>query len=129
GVYRRGSLAVARLSAALVGWGSSSIALLAPALEAVLAPCGVTYHDQGRGGETSHHTAARLGAIPLEVSVDGGRLPAAGTVRLRPTALDRKSTRLNSSHVSISYAVFCLKKKKNIIIYKYHIRKHSNSKN
>src|SRR5438067_9993707 len=29
-----------------------------------------------------------------------------------PFALDRKSTRLNSSHVSISYAVFCLKKKK-----------------
>src|SRR5207249_11962564 len=28
--------------------------------------------------------------------------------------LDRKSTRLNSSHVSISYAVFCLKKKKNL---------------
>src|SRR5699024_12444109 len=28
------------------------------------------------------------------------------------TQLDRKSTRLNSSHVSISYAVFCLKKKK-----------------
>src|SRR5699024_11319765 len=28
--------------------------------------------------------------------------------------LDRKSTRLNSSHVSISYAVFCLKKKKRI---------------
>src|SRR5438067_4098896 len=33
--------------------------------------------------------------------------------RLGPDALvDRKSTRLNSSHVSISYAVFCLKKKK-----------------
>src|SRR6266480_5192150 len=30
--------------------------------------------------------------------------------RLRPA--DRKSTRLNSSHMSISYAVFCLKKKK-----------------
>src|SRR5690242_21077093 len=29
------------------------------------------------------------------------------------THLDRKSTRLNSSHMSISYAVFCLKKKKN----------------
>src|SRR5438309_4625756 len=29
--------------------------------------------------------------------------------------LDRKSTRLNSSHSSISYAVFCLKKKKNRI--------------
>src|SRR5437870_11000784 len=30
---------------------------------------------------------------------------------------DRKSTRLNSSHVAISYAVFCLKKKIRIIIY------------
>src|SRR5207249_10444191 len=30
---------------------------------------------------------------------------------LVPPSLDRKSTRLNSSHVSISYAVFCLKKK------------------
>src|SRR5438067_10484043 len=30
------------------------------------------------------------------------------------TRIDRKSTRLNSSHVSISYAVFCLKKKKQI---------------
>src|SRR5439155_20314249 len=29
--------------------------------------------------------------------------------------IDRKSTRLNSSHVAISYAVFCLKKKKNIL--------------
>src|SRR5438477_4294835 len=29
----------------------------------------------------------------------------------RPTHPDRKSTRLNSSHMSISYAVFCLKKK------------------
>src|SRR5437868_7194779 len=30
-------------------------------------------------------------------------------------SVDRKSTRLNSSHVSISYAVFCLKKKKETI--------------
>src|SRR5437667_5928029 len=29
-----------------------------------------------------------------------------------PSVLDRKSTRLNSSHITISYAVFCLKKKK-----------------
>src|SRR5699024_12264414 len=33
---------------------------------------------------------------------------------LVPERLDRKSTRLNSSHVSISYAVFCLKKKRHI---------------
>src|SRR5690242_20948669 len=38
----------------------------------------------------------------------GGRAPAAAAGP-RP---DRKSTRLNSSHMSISYAVFCLKKKK-----------------
>src|SRR5690554_871434 len=31
-----------------------------------------------------------------------------------PCSIDRKSTRLNSSHVRISYAVFCLKKKKKI---------------
>src|SRR5690606_41728544 len=31
--------------------------------------------------------------------------------RTRPARTDRKSTRLNSSHVKISYAVFCLKKK------------------
>src|SRR5207249_10051553 len=42
---------------------------------------------------------------------------AAAPARLRPPGgrgavpVDRKSTRLNSSHVSISYAVFCLKKK------------------
>src|SRR5256885_7477267 len=35
-------------------------------------------------------------------------------VTINPAA-DRKSTRLNSSHLVISYAVFCLKKKKNII--------------
>src|SRR3712207_8877446 len=33
--------------------------------------------------------------------------------------VDRKSTRLNSSHANISYAVFCLKKKKNQRMYHY----------
>src|SRR3712207_8258042 len=33
---------------------------------------------------------------------------------------DRKSTRLNSSHANISYAVFCLKKKKSYALYRYH---------
>src|SRR5690554_7110975 len=36
---------------------------------------------------------------------------------------DRKSTRLNSSHVRISYAVFCLKKKKKKNKYKTHLKK------
>src|SRR4051794_41740991 len=42
----------------------------------------------------------------------GVSLAIGATVALFPEA-DRKSTRLNSSHPSISYAVFCLKKKKN----------------
>src|SRR5947209_16278537 len=36
---------------------------------------------------------------------------------------DRKSTRLNSSHANISYAVFCLKKKKIRQTYKRHVNK------
>src|SRR5690242_21484175 len=39
-----------------------------------------------------------------------GKGMSGGIVAVRPP--DRKSTRLNSSHMSISYAVFCLKKKK-----------------
>src|SRR2546427_8660388 len=40
--------------------------------------------------------------------------PASTNAKVRPpeTRTDRKSTRLNSSHSQISYAVFCLKKKK-----------------
>src|SRR5215510_1926890 len=46
----------------------------------------------------------------------GGHAPArraAGSPGPWPAPRDRKSTRLNSSHVAISYAVFCLKKKTN----------------
>src|SRR5690349_23015259 len=39
------------------------------------------------------------------------RLTLGGSGRLNGDEPDRKSTRLNSSHVEISYAVFCLKKK------------------
>src|SRR5204862_6290512 len=39
-------------------------------------------------------------------------LPAGISPATATTSQDRKSTRLNSSHVEISYAVFCLKKKK-----------------
>src|SRR5258705_5197779 len=44
----------------------------------------------------------------------GGRALASPLLQRRSKGfLDRKSTRLNSSHLGISYAVFCLKKKKN----------------
>src|SRR3712207_8516394 len=44
-------------------------------------------------------------------------LPRPGIGATTPS--DRKSTRLNSSHANISYAVFCLKKKKKSTIYRY----------
>src|SRR5699024_12552674 len=53
--------------------------------------------EGGLSGAAAHRLRRRV--------LDGGRAEAEG-------AGDRKSTRLNSSHVSISYAVFCLKKKK-----------------
>src|SRR5437667_8666806 len=41
----------------------------------------------------------------------GGRLPPLGQLSDQVGKQDRKSTRLNSSHITNSYAVFCLKKK------------------
>src|SRR6266496_2173601 len=75
-------------------------------------------------GETAEHHAVRRAAGLFDLSHMGEIVvsgPRAGAVLdyaltgflsvLRP-GRDRKSTRLNSSHVEISYAVFCLKKKK-----------------
>src|SRR3712207_8998706 len=69
---------------------------------------------------------SRQGGAALVVAVggalhDGGVRAEGGVVHERPPVdltevdaglQDRKSTRLNSSHANISYAVFCLKKKK-----------------
>src|SRR3712207_7571013 len=63
--------------------------------------CGV--HRRPHGGD---HPQEVVAAEQLLGHVGGG--PAQD----RLTGLDRKSTRLNSSHANISYAVFCLKKKK-----------------
>src|SRR3712207_7866306 len=80
----------------------------------------------------SHHVAERCGApllLPVSAvgAVDDSPVAGAGVPdrRVRPAVgvevgggvaeqdeVDRKSTRLNSSHANISYAVFCLKKKK-----------------
>src|SRR3712207_7883046 len=54
----------------------------------------------------------RDAAARFELRFDFGREPD-DLARIRIlTGVDRKSTRLNSSHANISYAVFCLKKKK-----------------
>src|SRR3712207_6975865 len=62
-----------------------------------------------RGGE-------RFEQLPVPGRVArrrGERERLSSRTRSAPNTQDRKSTRLNSSHANISYAVFCLKKKKN----------------
>src|SRR5439155_14700469 len=67
--------------------------------------------------ELLHLGRAHAAALALEVYELGDveaalRRADAGAFREQLASEDRKSTRLNSSHVAISYAVFCLKKKK-----------------
>src|SRR3712207_8962094 len=69
------------------------------------------------GGGTGHRRAGRDGRVAVAAvggrdrAGDGrlGRVPAGDDAAV--ATVDRKSTRLNSSHANISYAVFCLKKK------------------
>src|SRR5256885_8912209 len=61
-------------------------------------------HPQDRDLGAADGRPGRPGPAPVQ----GGRAGHQGDQRRR----DRKSTRLNSSHLVISYAVFCLKKKK-----------------
>src|SRR5690606_17731005 len=106
----------------------------APALDPTVAPGALQYYD-GRMDDARHtlavaRTAASLGAVVLShapvvgVLRDGARVTgvtvedtqtgsrfdvtASVVVNAAGVWADRKSTRLNSSHVKISYAVFCL---------------------
>src|SRR5690606_40462650 len=66
--------------------------------------------DAADGGiATEHVDLERVPGGRAHDHRDGSEL---GRVHLLDAPRDRKSTRLNSSHVKISYAVFCLKKKK-----------------
>src|SRR5699024_12690990 len=61
---------------------------------------------------------ARTGQTELPAHPEGvAGTASSNSSRLDCRPRDRKSTRLNSSHVSISYAVFCLKKKKERLYY------------
>src|SRR3712207_7322892 len=65
---------------------------------------------QPRGADDQvRHWLAAGGALVLH------RDPCAHPLHQPKEAGDRKSTRLNSSHANISYAVFCLKKNKNFL--------------
>src|SRR2546430_5676735 len=64
---------------------------------------------------TEIYTLSLHDALPIfsrDGRRDGGGRSSAGRVAAPAHDLDRKSTRLNSSHSQISYAVFCLEKKK-----------------
>src|SRR5450830_1998143 len=78
------------------------------------APAGARFHHRGAG---SHHLSHRCAGHQRQAAGGhcrggGGTVIAKAFRHRRSLGKDRKSTRLNSSHVSISYAVFCLKKKK-----------------
>src|SRR2546430_2525346 len=77
--------------------------------------------EHGRAGRRDDRRSAGCGHVPSELAGgaehrarprDGGERDARLLLRVLRER-DRKSTRLNSSHSQISYAVFCLKKKKN----------------
>src|SRR2546427_1988085 len=69
--------------------------------------------DRARGVRAHPAAPARDGASLLRNPTGRRRL------RLAVPGRDRKSTRLNSSHSQISYAVFCLKKKKKLTLSVY----------
>src|SRR5690349_23388151 len=64
-----------------------------------------------RSALTAFATGAALAAATVGFAAIGARRGAFTRARVRAARRDRKSTRLNSSHVEISYAVFCVKKK------------------
>src|SRR5690349_23462541 len=73
---------------------------------------------------TEIYTLSLHDALPISQTLDKGIRWARFSVWTSGCrTLDRKSTRLNSSHVEISYAVFCLKKKKKYerVVEKLHI--------
>src|SRR2546422_1432249 len=86
--------------------GRSSQELLLPRCPAPHAGCGA------RGARRRVPTRLTASTRPRARPPLRGRFPPKPAAQ---QALDRKSTRLNSSHGYISYAVFCLKKKKTYI--------------
>src|SRR5207249_6654311 len=70
----------------------------------------------GKWSAIKSTVGGKVSAIGAKLSVLKAKLrrapPTPAPAQPRAQSPDRKSTRLNSSHVSISYAVFCLKKKK-----------------
>src|ERR1035437_10698534 len=74
--------------------------------------CSVVFFFFNDTATTEIYTLSLHDALPISGTRRPGRT-GCGDKRRWPDERDRKSTRLNSSHANISYAVFCLEKKKN----------------
>lgn len=74
-------------------WGSSSAGGLSPYLAGMYAGVGVTYTQQGTGGEYIEHTAARHGSIPAEFTAHGDVIAATGDTWLLTTDLPSSTLR------------------------------------
>src|SRR5690349_22828595 len=74
---------------------------------------------RSEGGQLCQPRSQRgaRGGLRPKGSERAANRPPADALSLPPAWKDRKSTRLNSSHVEISCAVFCLKKKSTPVIY------------
>src|SRR3712207_7155125 len=74
----------------------------------------IFFSDINKNDISLQQLAASIGIFerPVSLKVMAQALGISTTI-----SLDRKSTRLNSSHANISYAVFCLKKKKKNLIH------------
>src|SRR3712207_7049180 len=77
-----------------------------------LFPYTTLFRSANRRLEAGLEEARPVGAVSLRSIHEAYGYQAADTAVRPGKDLDRKSTRLNSSHANISYAVFCLKKKK-----------------
>src|SRR2546428_10113972 len=77
-----------------------------------LFPYTTLFRSRAYVGDGAFDVAAVVIAVAEDEVGVGGKEPHGGAVGDVATVRDRKSTRLNSSHDQISYAVFCLKKKK-----------------
>src|SRR5688572_31945217 len=78
-----------------------------------LFPYTTLFRSRGRDPTDQQDRTAEVAAVVLGIGLNmGPELPMELAETATSLAVDRKSTRLNSSHSQISYAVFCLKKKK-----------------
>src|SRR5437899_8125970 len=108
GANASGNAFAARIQDTLLGINQTL-----PAATPATCPQGVCSSQSGIGSTSNSNQVLNVAVPPPGGSVlKANVLSASSTSTVDPTTKDRKSTRLNSSHLGISYAVFCLKKKK-----------------